>query len=199
MFFDLYGACFLSLFASIALTMPANPATATCPLGKTPTDPALFYTGATSASGCSRGGITINHSVRIEPWAVIYTAFNTPEVDFGPQPTCREEIVSVYRRINVIPKLYYRPAVFDKGADCSKVTIRKIMAWGPDRKEFTALLKRMEKRIKEIRITDCADDYFGVKKTWTRSELNGRIARERIATAALAIINGAAFNSYLCV
>lgn len=173
----------------------------TCPLGKHPVDPEMFYKSMTSDSGCSRGGITMQHSVRIEPWAVIYTAFNAPQVAWGPPPVCREEIVSVFRRNDKMPQLFHRPAIYggDLNYDCSKITIRKLMAWGRDRKEFTTLLKRMEEGIKRIRSTHCADDYTGIKPSWTRQELNGRIMRERIATTALSIVNGASYNSYLCI
>lgn len=202
MFFAVYIVCILSLQAGRGLAIPARK---TCRLGKNPVDPELFHKSMEAASGCSRGGVSITHSVRIEPWAVIYTTFNSPQVDFGPPPVCREEIVSVYRRRNRVPKLYHRPAIYDRNgsknirSDCSKITVRKIMAWGAGRKEFTRLLKKMETGIKGIRITNCVDDYHGEKPAFTRAELNRAINRERIATAALTVINGAAFNSYLCV
>jgi len=175
--------------------MPAAP----CTFGKAPVDPVLFYKKVISETGCSGAAIQVQASVRIEPWAIIYTA--PPEVPYRP-PTCSEEIISVFRRSNVIPKLYYRAASHAPSTDCSKVNVRKITAWGPSRKEFTQLMGKMEGGIKDIRsipIASCRDFTFGLKDKWTRAELDGRINRERITTTALTILNGAAFNSYICV
>jgi len=194
MMFALYFACILSLLVTSVLAMPAP----TCSLGKHPIDKDLFSKKISAFSGCSRGGITANHNVRIEPWAVIYQPFNFPQTQNGPLPTCREEIISVYRRSNVVPKLYYRPAKFVP-FDCTKIPIEKIMAWGPGRNRFKSLVMKMEVGIKDIRATDCNDEFSGLKPQLSRQEVNDKLNRERITTAALTYINGVAFNSYLCV
>lgn len=195
--FSLYLLCILSLFANSALAMPA----AKCSFGRHPIDKDLFFKRLSEFSGCSPGGVTVNHNVRIEPWAVIYQPFNSPQSQEGsnnPSPTCREEIVSVYRRSNRLPMLYYRPPKFVP-FDCTKIPIQKIMAWGPGRKRFTQLLKTMEFGIKLLRRTDCADEFPGFKPQLDRADVNRKLERERITTAALTYINGVAFNSYLCI
>lgn len=176
-----------------------------CALGKHPIDKALFYKTNKGFLFCRRAGLLVNEDVRIEPWAVIYTkGANTQKSAWvpvvGPVETCREEIVSVYRRSNVVPMLYYRTPKFVP-FDCSKIPLEKVMAWGPGRKRFTTLIKRMEAGIKRMRTYDCPDDGVGPppKSQFSRKEVDQLLNRERIITAALTYINGAAFNSYLCV
>lgn len=83
---------------------------------------------------------------------------------------------------------------------CHKIPLEKHRACGPSRQDFRMALELMEGRIKLIRDKDLQDAARAKKKkSFTLKEMQKRIMRDRVATAALAYVNGAAFNSYLCV
>jgi len=53
--------------------------------------------------------------------------------------------------------------------------------------------------IRVFRRTDCDDEFSGLKPMLTRKQVNSKLLRERVTTAALTYINGFAFNSFYCV
>jgi len=174
--------------------MPA----ATCTLGRRPIDAGLLGNITNSNYECYRGGDVRNRLVRIERWAVIYTPFRGKQFNGNLFSVCAEEISLVYVRSNKTPMLYHRAAKFGDGNfDCSKIPIRKIMAWGKDRKEFITLLKTMSDGLKIMRLgLDCDTD---PNKKYSRTFVNSKLFHERVTTAAITFVDGVAFNSYLCV
>jgi len=182
-----------SLLANCTLAMRA----ATCALGKHPIDKGLFFKKISAFSACTPEGMNVNHSVRIEPWAVIYQPFNLPTYEIT-MPFCREEIVLHYRRSDRMPIIYHRPAKNER-FDCSKIFIDKLMAWGPTRSRFKRLISQMGSAIEHIRISACDKQLLRLKPQLSRQEANYLLNRERIATAAFSYVNGVTFNSFLCV
>lgn len=80
-------------------------------------------------------------------------------------------------------------------SDCSKTPVQNISAWGPKRFQFMSFPKQMEVGSNNIRARDCETESSGPKADLSRAELNDKLYRERITTAALTYIDGVAFNS----
>jgi len=195
-----------SVFALLIVTLfVAQPCVSmnapVCTLGRKPIDAELFGKKA-SARGCGRGGSTSADAVRIEPWAVIYQPFVGTRSSDYLFTVCPEEISVVYVRGKRIPMMYYRGVKFgefQKKADCSKIPVRKITAWGKDRKEYSRRLKSMADGLKELSTSFEEDCYIPANAKLSRAQVNARIQHVRITTAALTLINGVAFNSFLCL
>jgi len=193
---------FILILALLVVSPAAGMPAGKCTLGNKPIEVELFGKEVQATFGCGRGGSSVRRSVRIEPWAVIFRPFIGGNFNDNTSSVCPEEISVVYVRGKRVPMLYYRKALFavsSKGVDCSKIPIRKIVAWGKDRKEFKKRLNDMVTAIKDIREFSVFLDCFDTTSKITRAGLKSRIEHDRIATAAINLINGVAFNTFLCL
>jgi len=181
------------LLVSPAAGMPA----ANCTLGNSPIETELFGKIAYAFYGCGRARSRSMRSVKIEPWAVIFVPF----IDLNDNGSgwCPEVISVAFKKV---PMLYYRKATdcySSKGCECSDNPIRKIVAWGKDRKEFKRRLNDMVTAIKAIREFYASSDCYDTTSKITRAGLKARIEHDRITTAALNLISSVAFNTFLCL
>jgi len=191
----------LAIFiVQLAMGMP----TSTCTFGKKPIGSALVGQKA-SASSCGRGAV--GTGLRIEPWAVIFQTGDVGTRFMGSDgfrfQVCVEETSAVYVRGNKTPMLYHRPGKYsltrNDSADCSQIPARKIMAYGKDRKEFIVKLKNLASEIESMRSTNYEDCWADPNRKISRANLNARLKHYTVTTAALTLIQGMAFNSYICV
>lgn len=213
-----YPHAFLAFFFVVSLAvvhaMPATSRPAKCSLGRRPFNAKLIGKKISGSGGCSLGGLSSGRSLSLEPWAVIFEEFyNTSE------NVCFEKTISVFRRSNKWPTIYYRPsatrAFFKKHHPavwknslkkkynfkwpCEKVPLKIYRAWGGSRNQFSNQLNNMHQGLTWMREVHCYDNYTGDKKSWNRKELQVRITRERIISSALSYIESVAFNSFLCI
>lgn len=194
-----------------------------CTFGKRPMDHALFHKTVTGYTVCNPwwGGAT-PQSVRIEPWAVIYRGpFCVPKRGYSGIPdVCPTEYISLFCRRNQVPTVYRRlgrsaeyfqkshPVLYKKWQSnralkfpCHKIPAEKYLGWGTyHRREYRNVLELMKIGIMEIRDEDTSDKAMKNKNKWfPLKEIQRRITRDRVATAALQYLHGAAFENYNCV
>jgi len=204
----------VSLFTFILPTLNAMPQSSqagACSFGRRPINPKLFGKSIHSDAECDIASSDLRHSLRLEPWAVIYSPLwlhnRHPNV-------CPPEIIAVFRRSNKPAMVYYRRAVkksffpevpkkdpisLQELWPCDKIPLQKFFAWGPGRKQFNQHIKTMYTGIEKLRTTHCYDDFYGRKKTWTREELETRVLQERISSTAQSYLDSVAFNSFTCI
>ncbi len=166
-----------------------------------------------AAGGCSPGGQTTTRTYNIYKWGLFVS-------DRFFEVVCREEIVVAYRKSNMPAMIYYRPLIrptdikstnpalyrkykngdFSTPYPCNKVPVQNVHVW-KNRELFMRLLNNAVRIIAHIRDFDCGapEEYGDPNRTFTWTELRGRIANDRAPTAAINYLQGVAFSNFFCV
>ena len=181
-------------------------------VGKYPLEPSVIGRGD-AQGGCSPGGNEFDVLLDIHSWGLYFRPY------FWYGNGCPEEIIIPYTKVNRPAVLYHRPhakpSSFAKSHPnllkkhrsghfvkfpCRGRPVRKVHVW-KNRAQFVSLLTKTVRGVEYIRDLDCmAPEYYGNPSTrynWT--EVQEKIAQDRVPTAALTFLHNLAYSNFFCV
>lgn len=100
------------------------------------------------------------------------------------------------------PRLHkeYKNGDWNVKFPCETIPVQTIHVYN-NRRRFVALIKKAVGSVVHIRTVDCTarEAYGNPNKTFSRTELQERIADDRISTAVLNFLHGVAFRNFFSV
>lgn len=188
-----------------------------CAQSNAPMDPSVIGKSLSASAGCSVGEQMFSGELRIEKWGVFFQPIHSTFFQGGP--VCREEIVSVYVKSDMMAMIYHRPPTFptffekshpekyqrylngDRSAlPCTAVPIQKILVWGGKRDLFISLIGKMIEGTKMIRDYDCALSYASNSGSpISRQLLASTLAQHQIGNAAINYLYNIAYSNFFCI
>ncbi len=206
----------VNLFMFGVNTIFAHPGDSQTPtpssVGKYPVEPSVIGHGEVQ-NECSPGGQEFDYHLDIHSWGLYYRPY------FWNGDGCPEEIVIPYTKVDRPAMLYHRPhakpSFFAKSHpnlvkrhrsdqsvefSCDKVLVGKVHVW-KNRAQFVSLVTKTVRGVEFIRNVDCmAPEYYGNPSTrYNSTEIQEKVARGRVPTAALTFLHSLPYNNFFCV
>ncbi len=193
--------------------VPTNAQSPAPCVGKYPLEPGVISKEVDAAGRCSTGGLPAVSTLKLHNWGLYYTPLKYYNAG------CEEVIAVAYTKVNRPATLYHRqlaesdffakshPKLFKKHQDgdfvqfpCHTVPVRKVHVW-KNRILFVSLISKAAQGFEYIRDFDCdlPDEHGWMDITFSWKQIRQKIARDRVATAALTFLHSLAYSNFFCV